>query len=155
MTTKQKRQALISQLIQQYEITTQEQLLSLLAEKGMEPTQATLSRDLREMQVSRMAKNGLGMVYTLPEATATPTTFLLDGIIALSFSGNMAVIKTQPGYAGGIASWIDQGDLPEIVGTVAGDDTILIIMKEGITPQQFILSMEVLIPDIQSFYFST
>ena len=152
MSSKQKRQALIKQLIRQHQVATQEQLLGLLRAEGLGPTQSTLSRDLREIGVSRVSRPPHGTVYTLPDSEAHPATFLLHGIQSLQFSGNLAVLKTLPGYATGIASWIDQANLTQVTGTVAGDDTILIVIQEGLSHQEFMQALEVIIPDIQSFF---
>ena len=134
------RQLEIRRIIQNESVHSQEELLVKLKSKGFDLTQATLSRDLKEMQVAKIPHPARGYTYTLPngeneisENEKNRVNYLADGFKDIQFSGNMAVLKTQPGYASSIAAVIDKANSWEILGTIAGDDTILIIMKEGIS----------------------
>ncbi|MFC2081315.1 arginine repressor, partial [Bacteroidota bacterium] len=117
-----------------------------------ELTQATLSRDLKFLQAGKRPDKERGYVYTLPGSTvrANPPrvegTFPLNGFISIDFAWNMALIKTLPGYAGSIASAIDALEAYEILGTVAGDDNILLIPREEIPREDVINALAVLLP---------
>src|SRR5690606_17992894 len=121
-------------------IQSQEELLSVLKKNGFKLTQATLSRDLKFLQVAKVPHALHGYIYSIPEngielrqEPMSRETFLADGFRELNYSGNLAVMKTLPGYASSIAAVIDGAGMWEIIGTVAGDDTILIIKREGIS----------------------
>ena len=140
------------------EAGSQESILRQLSRHGFDVTQATLSRDLRKLKAVKISVPE-GFRYILPEhpgyrRNITPSTmagFLHStGFESLDFSGHLAVLHTRPGYAGGLASDIDAHRLPTVIGTVAGDDTILIVMHEGTTRQMFIDSLAEVIPAIKS-----
>lgn len=136
----------------------QHEILSELGRHGFHVTQATLSRDLRRLKAVKLATED-GYVYVLPDnplyqRTGSPRTvpdYLRPaGFISLAFTGNLAVIHTRPGYAGGMAMEIDTHGLSGIIGTIAGDDTILIIMDET-TPRQVIIDqLAELFPGVKS-----
>jgi transcriptional regulator of arginine metabolism len=151
-----KRQAEIRKVIQKGNVHSQDELLVELKGMGFDLTQATLSRDLKEMQVAKMAHPVKGYVYVVPEGEKNKNipdikrvNYLADGFRDLRFSGNLAVLRTQPGYANTIAAVIDKADPWEILGTVAGDDTILIIMKEGITKLDLIKVLVLIMPKLE------
>jgi transcriptional regulator of arginine metabolism len=151
-----KRQIEIRKVIQKGDVHSQDELLVELKGMGFDLTQATLSRDLKEMQVAKVPHPAKGYVYVLPEgekAKITPVqsriNYLADGFRDLRFSGNLAVLRTQPGYASTIAAVIDKSDPWEILGTVAGDDTILIIMKEGISKTDLINTLVTIMPKLE------
>lgn len=138
MKNKQERHSIIRQVIASGRIGSQEKLLSLLREKGMELTQATLSRDMKILKIAKVPAGASGYVYMLPEGMALETrdenlriNYLADGFRDLQFSGNLAVIRTLPGYASSLAAVIDNAGPQQILGTIAGDDTILLILREG------------------------
>ena len=140
MKNKIKRQLAIRKIIQKGNVHSQDELLNELKQKGFDLTQATLSRDLKVLQVAKVPHQVKGYVYTIPENGQLANTpdinrvnYLADGFRDLQFSGNLAVLKTLPGYASAIAAVIDQANTWEILGTVAGDDTILIVKREGIS----------------------
>ncbi len=127
-------------IISSQQLGNQEEVLRALSDEGFNLTQATLSRDMKQLKVAKAASMNGKYVYVLPNETmyrrvAKPSTaremLHTPGFVSMSFSGNMAVIKTRPGYASSIAYNIDNSDIPEILGTIAGDDTIFIVMKEG------------------------
>jgi transcriptional regulator of arginine metabolism len=129
-------------IISSREVGNQDDLLKELAEEGYQLTQATLSRDLKQLKVAK-ASNSMGKpVYVLPNNTMykrikdhrpAHEMMMYSGFISLNFSGNMAVIRTRPGYASSIAYDIDRKDIPQILGTIAGDDTILFVIEEGVS----------------------
>ena len=121
-------------------------------------TQATLSRDLRRMKAVKISTE-TGFVYVLPEhplyrrngeLRLAPDYLRQSGFISLDFSGNLAVMHTRPGYAAGMAVEIDASSLAGIVGTLAGDDTVLIIMAEDLTRQQLVDELAQLFPAVKS-----
>lgn len=140
---KKERLATIRQIIQQEAIGNQEELLNQLNEKGFSTTQATLSRDMKQLNIVKVTDNAGNYVYRLPDYAAF---MQLNGEKVdhpqIEFSGNLAVVKTRPGYAMGIASDIDTHAPREILATIAGDDTILIIPREGVSRKEIIKALE-------------
>lgn len=137
---KKYRLAILRMLISSKEISSQRELLQLLAKENVEVTQATLSRDLKQLKVAKAASMNGSYVYVLPNETmykrvvnpATANEMLHEsGVLTITFSGTMGVIKTRPGYASAIAYDIDNADRPQILGTIAGDNTIFIVVREG------------------------
>lgn len=150
------RQLAIKQIISSSEVKSQEELLVKLHEQGYDLTQATLSRDLKTLKVARVPAQGQGYKYVVPEginnevrASGTEVNFLADGFRDLNFSGNLAVMRTRPGYASSIAAVLDNANPYEILGSIAGDDTILLIMREGVTPRDLKNSLVLIMPKLQ------
>lgn len=145
----------IKQIIRNNRVSSQEQLLEWLTEKGLQVTQATLSRDLKFLKVGKVPDTAGGFYYKLPEAESMKETragFYRDlerGCISISFSGNLAVLHTMPGHANSAAFALDNLELPEITGTIAGDDTILIILHEGAAKNEFACTLQQIIPDLE------
>jgi len=130
--TKKIRQQRIRELIESKEISTQEQLVAELLKYNIPVTQATLSRDLREIGVVKMLK-GLGdYIYKIADQTSGSERELRNKFINFVWdikeTGNLILIKTPPGEAQGVARVIDLADMEHILGTIAGDDTLLIII---------------------------
>jgi transcriptional regulator of arginine metabolism len=128
----------IRRLIGSSNISSQEELMKLLGKKGYTLTQATLSRDLKYLRVAKMPNNGRGYMYILPDKEqsveeSTAPVNRMDGLISMDYAQGMAILKTLPGHAGSIAYVIDQLNAYEIAGTIAGDDTILLIPRDGVT----------------------
>lgn len=126
---KTKRQAKIIELISQYEIETQEELAQRLIEAGFNVTQATISRDIRELKLSKVAgRNGRPKYAALagPENPNTDkyTRVLQDGFVSRAMATDLVVIKTVSGMAMAVAAALDAMDIPGMVGCIAGDDTI-------------------------------
>jgi len=151
-----KRQAEIRKIIQKGNVHSQDELLFELKGMGFDLTQATLSRDLKEMQIAKVPHPAKGYIYVVPEGEKNKSTpeikrvnYLADGFRDLRFSGNLAILRTQPGYANTIAAVIDKAEPWEILGTVAGDDTILIIMKEGISKLDLINALVLIMPKLE------
>lgn len=128
----------IRRLIGNRNISSQEELLKILEKQGYEMTQATLSRDLKYLKVAKMPDNQAGYVYILPDKEkvveeAELSGKGLNGLISLDFAKGMAILKTLPGHASSIAYTLDNMDAYEIAGTIAGDDTILLIPRDGVS----------------------
>lgn len=148
MKNRRQRVELLVELIKTQSISSQEQLSRLLAERGYKVTQATLSRDLKLLKTSKVPTDMGEYIYMLPDANTIKDQMLASGrphpalknqgvgFISLEFSGNMAVIKTRNGYASGVAYDIDMLGASEILGTVAGANTILLVIKENVSQQQ-------------------
>ena len=132
------RQSIIKELVERESITSQEQLRARLRERGIDATQATLSRDIRELQLIKRTTDG---AYRLAGAAAAVSngqaeTILADAVATLLrhqevVGGYMIVLRTEPGQAQGLAVSIDRAQVPEIAGTIAGDDTILVICRSA------------------------
>jgi transcriptional regulator of arginine metabolism len=145
-------------IISSQELGSQEELLSALQKEGFQLTQATLSRDLKQLKVAKASSMSGNYVYVLPNDTmykrvSTPSKVRemmeVPGFLSINFSGNMGVIKTRPGYASAIAWNIDGSDIPQIIGTIAGDDTIFIVIKEGISHRDVINALREVVPNIK------
>ena len=158
MKIKNSRMEALKMLISSKELGSQEEVLQALEKEGFKLTQATLSRDLKQLKVAKAASMNGKYVYVLPNDTmykriTKPRTAMemlqTSGFLSISFSGNMGVIKTRPGYASSIAYNIDNSDSPNIIGTIAGDDTIFIVIKEGSTVDTVIEDLSVIIPNIR------
>ena len=139
MKVKTSRIETLKMLISSKELCSQEEVLQELKKEGFTLTQATLSRDMKQLKVAKAASMNGKYVYVLPNETmyrrvhkplsATEMT-RNSGFLSVQYSGNMGVIKTRPGYASSIAYNIDNSNIPAILGTIAGDDTIFIAIKE-------------------------
>ncbi len=128
------RRRLISSLLDRFPVTSQPQLVALLADQGVHVTQATVSRDLERLGAVRVRKGG-HLVYALPaeEEPADPIERLREALLlvrGMEPSGNLAVLKTAPANAMPVARAFDVADLPEVAGTVAGDDVVLVVARE-------------------------
>lgn len=143
MSTKKERLDAICRIIQTEAISNQEELLRSLTSSGFSTTQATLSRDIKQLKVAKVHDGNGNYVYRLPEQAALMQSDqdLDHSHPNIEFSGNLAVVKTRPGYAMGIASDIDAHAPQEILATIAGDDTILIIPREGISRNRIIKAL--------------
>lgn len=150
--TKRFRHKIIKEVLQANEINSQDMLLKILTEKGFELTQATLSRDIKELKIVKAPTSKGTYTYQLSEAKVTTTEespLSSFGFVGIEFSGQLAIIKTRPGYAMAIAGEIDNKASKYILGTVAGDDTILIIPKENVSREEVIASLSTFIPNIE------
>ncbi len=138
MGMKKKRLSMIWNTIHSKSIRSQDDLQKHLADKGIEVTQATLSRDIRELKIVKKHDGKNGYIYVLPVSDKPEMRLYATANkkLSIEFSGNMAVIKTPPGYAMAMASDIDRLSPDEILGTIAGDDAILIIPREGYSRTQ-------------------
>lgn len=155
MKVKTNRLETLKLLISSGEYGSQEEVLAALKKEGFTLTQATLSRDLKQLKVAKAASMNGKYVYVLPNETmykrihkplSAAEMMMTPGFISINFSGNIAVIKTRPGYASSIAYNIDTSEMPEILGTIAGDDTIVVVIKEGISHKEVTESLSQLMP---------
>ncbi len=133
--SKRNRQNLIKKIIENYDISTQTQLLETLKKEGVSINQPTISRDLRELSVIKAAR-GLGkIVYQLPtdSDSVSMNEFrhkFINLVSDIQYTGNLILVKTPPGEAQAIAKAIDNSRIKNIMGTVAGDDTILVVIDK-------------------------
>jgi transcriptional regulator of arginine metabolism len=129
--TKAFRHGQILKLIQRSRVHTQEELARGLAELGIQATQATLSRDIQELGIAKTADGYRQLAVTArgPEFSTVAAEFLLDVRVAQ----NLMVLKTSPGNANALAVALDRADWNEVVGTIAGDDTILVVAPDHAT----------------------
>ena len=132
--TKTQRQHRVAQLIEREEVPSQAELVRLLSEQGVEATQVTVSRDLEELGAVKVRRPGGALVYALPEAPVerpAPELHLRrvlgEWLADVDSSGNLVVVRTPPGCAHVVASALDRAGLAEGLGTVAGDDTVLVV----------------------------
>ena len=131
---KTKRQSKILELIHKNDIETQEELLAYLLKDGYAVTQATVSRDIREMKLTKVSVNGGKQKYTTLNDTAEDLSekyvrVLRDGFVSMDMAQNILVIKTVSGMAGAVCASLDAMNIHEIVGSIAGDDTIMCAIR--------------------------
>lgn len=134
---KTQRQHRIERLLAAHSVTSQTQLVDLLSEDGVLATQATVSRDLDELGAVKVRVPGGDTVYAIPELPkdrVAPEEHLRrvlgDWVVEVAHSGNLVVLRTPPGSAHVVASALDRAGLDEVIGTVAGDDTIMVVASE-------------------------
>lgn len=144
--TKTSRQQLIVALLTQQEVASQSQLAQLLAGEGIDVTQATLSRDLVELQAEKVRGSHGSLVYRVPPEGGSsrasgqqPDNELLEArlprmaeglLVSAESSGNLVVVRTPPGGAQYLASALDRSVMPDVIGTIAGDDTVLLVSRD-------------------------
>lgn len=140
---KSKRQQEILDIISQREVETQEQLLECLKERGITTTQATISRDIKQLHlVKELTVNGI-YKYAVSQRKAAMSfagklrTILRESITSYDMAQNMVVLKTMPGLANAAAAAIDGMELSNLVGSLAGDDTVLLIMRTNEVATEF------------------
>ncbi len=157
MKGKDERLTAIRQLIKTNKIQNQDELLDLLQKEGFDVTQATLSRDLRFLQVVKIPEENGAYIYAFSSDSSsseieTSQIYIQDflrGYLSIETSGNMVVIKTFQGHANTVCNAIDNLDIPEILGTVAGDNTMFAVLREGVTKAQFEKSMKEKFPGVE------
>jgi transcriptional regulator of arginine metabolism len=138
MSSKVQRQQAIARLVTRHAVTNQPQLVDLLAEDGIAATQATVSRDLEDLGAVKVRVPGGETVYAIPEyepARIAPEDQLRrvmgEWVAEVRHSGNIVVLRTPPGCAHVVASALDRSGMQGILGTVAGDDTLMCVAEEG------------------------
>ncbi len=158
MSNRMQRLEVLRVILASTEMGSHEEILKELARNGWVVTQATLSRDLSKLHAAKVLSNN-GYRYILPENPLYRRTMKPDvvpqylrntGFLSINFSGNMAILHTRLGYAAGLASDIDSNNLSTVAGSLAGDDTILIIINEGATRQEFTDELATIIPAVKS-----
>ena len=149
------RHRAIEQIIQSNRITSQDALLEHLTGMGFSVTQATLSRDLRHLKDSKVSEGPGGYHYTLPgeesrrELEGNYIQDFLRGFVSLEFSANIGVVRTLTGHANSVALALDRLSLTEILGTIAGDDTVLMVLREGVGPGDMKRKLREKFPDLE------
>lgn len=154
MKTKNARLKAIQKLLEIQKISSQQELRLKLVEMGFETTQATLSRDLTALRVFKILDYEKGYIYTLSNQAVQSYSGVdenapLKAFRSIAFSQNIAVIKCLPSFAPSIAFIIDRLQLDVSIGTIAGDDTIMIILREGVTPEAFKEVIIQYLPDLR------
>ena len=158
MKIKNNRLEALRLIISSQQLGSQEELLTALQQEGFKLTQATLSRDLKQLKVAKAATMSGSYVYVLPNESmykrvSTPQTvremMQMPGFVSINFSGNMAIIKTRPGYASSFAWNIDNSNLPQLLGTIAGADTIFVALKEGVNKEEATQALSTVIPNMK------
>ena len=134
---KSQRQAKIVEIISNTDVETQEQLLQALVEAGFTSTQATISRDIKEMRIVKELTSLGTYRYSVPEKDAAPAlsdrlnNIFRECLVSVDYAENLVVIHTLPGMASAAASALDAMHSSAVLGTLAGDDTVMIVMREG------------------------
>lgn len=158
MKAKTQRLEAVKMLISSQELGSQEEVLLALAKEGFKVTQATLSRDMKQLKVAKASTLNGKYVYVLPNETMykrvttqrlATEMMQMSGFLSINFSGNLGVIKTRPGYASSIAYNIDSSGFEEFLGTIAGADTIFIALREGVSHDTVIDRLSTIIPNIR------
>lgn len=152
MNQKTQRLSIIRKIIRSEYISSQEELIARLVECGVQVTQSTLSRDLKFMHVAKVPHKEKGYIYVLPNSPRCDlvvSTNITDNIIDIAFSGNLCVITTKPGYASAISVPIDSRGISDILGTIAGDNTILLVLREGFDMDNLMEQLCALFPSLK------
>ena len=131
------RQGAILRLVQEHPLSTQEELAEALRRVGLDAVQATISRDIAQLGLVKVRDQAGRLVYALPGAAdldrmSELTSALRRWAVSLDSSANLLVIHTPPGHANALARAIDEARLPDVLGTIAGDDTITVIARDGV-----------------------
>ena len=142
------RQQAILEIIQSGPVYSQDELALRLREQGISSTQATLSRDLKALKISKVPGEG----YVVPARGRAMSADFSTGILRILFSGNLAVIRTRPGLANAVAIVIDSQLVVPVLGTIAGDDTILLILREGSSVNEVLDALTPVFPEIKNRY---
>ncbi len=151
----------IKKIIQTEKIGNQEELLQRLTDQGFDLTQATVSRDLKALQAGKKADPEKGSILYLPGQSGSlqdypsiDQSLLTSAFQSVQFANQFGVIKTIPGYANSVAVAIDKAGRHEIVGTIAGDDTILLIPQEGMDKNAVKKALQIIFPGLDDVIFS-
>ncbi|NMA61527.1 MAG: arginine repressor [Firmicutes bacterium] len=132
---KNKRQNKILEIVSQTNVETQEELMGFLHAEGHRVTQATVSRDIKELRLAKIPNGKGGYKYSVPtnitkgDLIRRATRIFEDYVRSIDFSGSLIMIKTYPGGANAVAAVIDELQWPEMIGSIAGDDSILIVTR--------------------------
>ena len=140
---KSERQAEILKIIQAGDVETQEQLLLELEERGFRATQATISRDIKELRLVKELTNRGGYRYAVSEQRSSGTTdvrlrnILREGVISVDYAQNIVVVRAVPGTANAVLAALDSMEIPQMLGSLAGDDTGILIMRDTAAAEEF------------------
>ena len=133
-------------------VDSQERLTELLRHEGFAVTQATLSRDLKRLGIGKAPRPDGGYTYILSDGEVKPgsdSTYVQDfmrGFLSIEFSGTFGLMRTLPGHASSVASALDNLRIAEVLGTIAGDDTVLIVPRDGVPPARLTRAIRARIP---------
>ncbi len=144
----QSRQQALREIISTEQVFSQEDLMAKLSERGISATQATLSRDLKALHIIKVPRQG----YKLSQNAHPTPSGLGIGITGVEINGPITVIRTQVGFAPAVATFLDRHPLPPVMGTVAGDDTVIIATRKGYSEDQILDSLSKILPDIRDRY---
>ncbi|HYG66553.1 MAG TPA: arginine repressor [Anaeromyxobacteraceae bacterium] len=137
MTSANDRRDAVARLLRARRIGTQEELLAALEAEGYQATQATLSRDLARLGARRAARPEGGTFYELPDGAGAEAELRIRTLVtSIGTNASIAVVRTLPGSAPAVARAIDLAGLPEVLGTIAGDDTIFVAPAEDVRPRR-------------------
>lgn len=153
MNQKTQRLSTIRKIIRSEYISSQEELIKRLEDSGVSITQSTLSRDLKYMHVAKVPHKEKGYIYVLPNNSRDDLIIspnISDNITDIAFSGNLCVLSTKPGYASAISVPIDNKGINEILGTIAGDNTILLILRDGFEMESLMEQLYGLFPTLRN-----
>lgn len=133
---KSRRQRKLVRLLRDHDVTSQRELVGLLRKAGFPATQATVSRDLDDLGAIKVRREGRG-VYALPDEVPVPEgealrRILMESVLELEASHNIVVVRTPPGHASMVASAIDRSRVEGVAGSVAGDDTVMVICRQAV-----------------------
>ena len=160
MKDKDSRLEVIKMIVSSQELSTQDELLRELDKAGFATTQATLSRDLKQLGITKATNERQEYVYMMPgqrryervsDTHMTVHNIHRLGVVSIKFSGNMCVVHTPPGHAAHVAYDIDRAELSEVMGTIAGDDTIFIALEENANRQEVMFHISEVVPSTQYF----
>ncbi len=150
------RLSAIKKLVRTYRIESQDELLGHLRKDGYTVTQATLSRDLKLLKVSKVSDGNSGYYYSLPgddERRESEKSYIQDflrGYISIDWAGNLVVIRTYSGHSDSVALAIDNLGLEGVMGTISGrDNTVFAALREGYTGENFMADMKVHVPELE------
>lgn len=143
---KHNRKNAIARILSSVPVHTQDELITELGKMGCKTTQATLSRDMRELGAVKALDPAEGFIYVLPASYAAKGNQARGSgrirIKRLEVSGQLCVIQTLPGFASAAASLIDTARIDSVMGTIAGDDTLLLILRAGVNPDKVVSAIE-------------
>ena len=152
MGNKAERLSLIRRIIEEELIGSQEELIKRLAEHGVHATQSTLSRDFKEINISKMPHHSKGYIYVLSDVFGNDvianTSNISEAVLDIKFSHTIAVLATKPGYASAISTIIDSRKSKDILGSIAGDNNIILILHEDTTHEEVFGQMKQLFPSL-------
>jgi transcriptional regulator of arginine metabolism len=146
------RLAAIRRIVAETAVDSQERLTAILRRQGYAVTQATLSRDLKRLGIGKAPRPDGGYTYLASEGEVkqgSDATFVQDfmrGFLTIEFSGGLGLMRTLPGHASSVASALDNLRIREVLGTVAGDDTILVVPRNGVAPLRLTRAIRARIP---------
>ncbi len=149
---KEIRQRAIRKILGKRQVQNQDELLNLLSDEGIMTTQATLSRDLKEMRVVKFHRQDGGYFFSLPVDAmhvVPDAAHSVSGIVSLEVSGQFAVIRTRPGYANMLGAVVDASVGSGVMGTIAGDDTLLLILRQDTGESALLATLNRFLPGIE------